>query len=435
MRHKSALIEGQVPQVENHPRRNNVDLTRPGLVYGAAFTVVLGGLQLPSDAKFWCEQLKPDQEFAFSIQRKETEQIHSFKFIAPNEVTDGSRAPKEITPLFQDLSKIEINLNGVNYSVKDQDAFDSFLIKGAHDAKQHFGLSWSSMESMSPRDLVETSGWLTGKMQVEPRIIRPREDYKNPDYSDELRREINARPIDVMLSLGLGVCRQFSAGFAVIANRLKTISHSHKLDYIHVGSLHSRSDVHALDVIFELTEDGGSPKILTSFVDMSIPISKLKREGVNIASADALKTKTAKIKPTFDAYLKPLISNTDRRDFMKCLVRYNEQGSLNLSLVGSIINLYLEDAVDLWQKHDKQGYDKLFSEERSYYSEILPLVEASVLQGHKTDTPNQIFGLEILSRMYKRLGRDSDRNNVEKMILELKKQGTESVRKINTINP
>lgn len=282
--------------------------------------------------------------------------------------------------LFDLMNKNEVTVPEVNYSIQDESEFEKFLIRQSGDAKQRLNLSWSSMSDMKPKELTMTAIEIAHtNLKYEYSILKSPPTESKVQYDPELKRKIDAMPIDQLLRNGKGVCRHFSASVKTIFNTLKKISHSPYLNNISMHEVVYPDENHSVNVVAELVREQKGPVIKIMFIDTTppsiFPVDNQKKLSVLV---DALSTSRERIKGAFETYFFSDFSQDERREVLKSIFEFREQKAPNLSLLESIVSSYEQEIVRLHDEGSVAESENVKQEVVTYLKKVLPVMEAAV---------------------------------------------------------
>lgn len=408
---------GPRPRTQAPDTQRTID-ARQAAAVTAAFVFLMDTAHLSAHARVECRHSAATDTQEFVIQRDPSEPEHIIRLGSVRDVNSTSTPPfDEPTKLFVDVTKEEIRISGINYSVEDPEAFKMYLIPLINNAKRELNLSWSSMDEMSPRDLISTASWIASKkLSYDSRLAEVIYGKKNPQYNKVLAKHVEDQPLDIkIMKGGIGVCSDYASEVTFLSKTIKEIVKSEACKFVHVADLESRYDIHALNVIFELKNESGKPAMLFYYVD----VSALEQGGpFSVNVLDALRFPIQKIGQTGRAYLAPTLSDNDARTLLKCLVDHREQGVLNLSVINGIAHSYWNSLRELQRNGDYRAAEELAREEREYYRRMLPNLLSEIESGkHQGDYlknyPYQkLFTYQLLEWFYQRLEENEQRLSV-----------------------
>lgn len=319
--------------------------------------------------------------FELSYKKDETQKNPEYiRVVSLHELGKNSTSEHIASNLFDLINKTEIVVPGVNYGIENESEFEKFLLWQSEEAKHRLNFSWATMSDLTPRELTMTAIAIAhANLKYEHRIERSTPTQPNPIYDENLKREINAMPIDKLLKNGKGVCRHFSASVKTIFNTLKKISHSPYLNNISMHEIVYPEENHSVNVVTELVGEGKGPVVKIMFIDTTPPPAlPINNQRKLLEWTDTLTTTHERIKGAFETYFFPTFTPTEQREVLKNLFEFREQKKPNLSLLEFVISSYKQEITALHDKGDIVASENLVGEVSLYLKKIQPVIEAAV---------------------------------------------------------
>ena len=192
---------------------------------------------------------------------KDQGDVVTIRVTSPSELPISSTLPTHNTSLVA-LYHYDILLPYVNYQVKDPQKFHSQLARAVTEKTQanHF-----QKNQLTPAQLLIVTGQIVATtMQYDKRMVS-----SDPSYDLKHDDVISAMPLDqVFLNEKKGVCRQYAALYAAIAQYIIDTSGSPALQGVKVDEVISNDFTHAYDVAYVTTSDvAGQGLVTATFVD------------------------------------------------------------------------------------------------------------------------------------------------------------------------
>lgn len=257
------------------------------------------------------------------------EQGHHIKFLPLIELRHlsslGEERSREMTMIANSMDE---KVRGVNYEIRDKEAFDQFILQEARQVID------KKNELVSDVDLKMDLSRLKGNelLLVATEIITRNMEYDKlaTEKTDEGVAEnkiISETSLDdILMVLKKGVCRHYSAELEYIAGRLRELSDSSYLKNIEVKDFCNNQMMHAYNVIIE--QQGDSVNIY--FVDITEATDK-KEDDNNWSFADAISEDYSTMDRLLNNFNGGKIFNQDElRVIYKDLIFFNQDNETEL---------------------------------------------------------------------------------------------------------
>jgi len=243
-----------------------------------------GVFPIQADALIQTDYGSDSKHFALQYQKNQG-QVTILRAVHPQELSVLKAQGKADNSVLFNAISYDVFLPSVNYEVKKPQAFQQYLEgKIKQESKE---LGYKAL-TLTPSQLSLLSLRVTRAMiSYDNRMVR-----SSPTYSQKLDDRISTLSLDqVAMKEHIGVCRQYAALYAYVANHIVHTSGSPALKNVRVDEVISYDFNHAYTVLFNPGVDkGGSSVIEIAFIDPSAGVGKSSltaSDGLD-ASHDAL---------------------------------------------------------------------------------------------------------------------------------------------------
>ncbi len=196
----------------------------------------------------------------------------SVRLVHVSEISRGEGGPKKTSPQFERMKRNEIKIWGagvkVNDSIENPPQFRSFLMEEALISREKLGLSFSSVQKMTPQDIVLVASDISMRQHSYDMTMIPRDR----SYDAAHTVAIDKMAPDRRLMEGKKVvCRNYAVDMVAVGNTLRDMSNISYLDFKPLVSYDQR---HAWVL---MARDRGNGRSETAAVDVTFADTRNER--------------------------------------------------------------------------------------------------------------------------------------------------------------
>ncbi|MBI2483624.1 hypothetical protein HYV71_00365 [Candidatus Uhrbacteria bacterium] len=303
--------------------------SRKSRIAATALAAILLGFDKEALAHIEYSKVGSGKEFNLVYKSEKDDKKYNLRFTSLENFGTKLTEKKIHDPFLENIRKRDTPTVGVNYSILNRPAFDSFIRNDSLRSRERLGLAWSSMSELKPRDVLLMAAEMTDwNIRNQPAI-----DPKSKDFNPFLFFKSNFMPLDLVDE---GVCRHFSSKSKVIARKLIEFSNSPFLQNVAVDEV--VADNHAWNIFYEFTMEDGDPTISMVYYDPLRPAVTAPRQ-ISTQTLEAFKPPYQNILATMTGKFFDYFTDEEKRKTLQHIFLLQEKGEPNFSILKNQLDI------------------------------------------------------------------------------------------------